>query len=167
MVTEPIPWADRRDVDAPRALPNEREVRGDATLEDAAFFVGWRVVHVRTGEDIGEVREALGMASGEVVAQLGHSDDEDEDDDDGWTVEVDPFSDGHDDYYDDDGDLDEDEEDGFEVIYEDASASASYEYDGDDDDETYDGDEDEYDGDEDEYARNPRRPRDPADVPSS
>ena len=151
MVPEPIPWADRRDVDAPRALPNEREVRGDATLEDAAFFVGWRVVHVRTGEDIGEVREALGMASGEVVAQLGHSDDEDDDDDDGWTVEVDPFSDGHDDYYDDDGDLDEDEEDGFEVIYEDASASASYEYDGDDDDATYDGDEDEYDGDEDEY----------------
>ena len=165
-VTEPIPWADRRDVDAPRALPNANE-RGDATLEDAAFFVGWRVVHVRTGEDIGEVREALGMASGEVVAQLGHSDDEDEDDDDGWTVEVDPFSDGHDDYYDDDdGDLDEDEEDGFEVIYEDASASASYEYDGDEDEDEYDdedGDDATYDGDEDDetYAEEPSTPTGP------
>ena len=167
-VTEPIPWADRRDVDAPGALPNANE-RGDATLEDAAFFVGWRVVHVRTGEDIGEVREALGMASGEVVAQLGHSDEEDDDDDDGWTVEVDPFSDGHDDYYDDDGHLDEDEEDGFEVIYEDASASASYEYDGDEyDGDEYDGDEDgdeddEYDGDEDDeqYAGEPSAPAGP------
>ena len=61
-----------------------------------------RVVDVNTGEDIGTVREALGMASGEVVASLGHTDDDEIDaDDEGWTVEVDPFSDGGDDYYED------------------------------------------------------------------
>ena len=142
--TTPIPWADRCNLDD-GAHPTTQ--RGDETLEDAARFVDWRVVDVNTGEDIGTVREALGMASGEVVASLGHTDDDEIDaDDEGWTVEVDPFSDGGDDYYDDE-DEDEDEGEGFEVIYEDeeAQTSASFE-----DDDEYDGDEDdEYD--EDEY----------------
>ena len=140
-VTPPIPWADRCNLDD-GAHPTTQ--RGDETLEDAARFVDWRVVDVNTGEDIGTVREALGMASGEVVASLGHTDDDEIDaDDEGWTVEVDPFSDGGDDYYDDEDEDDEDEGEGFEVIYEDedAQASASYE-----DDDEYDGDEDaEYD----------------------
>ena len=85
-VTTPIPWSDRCNLDD-GAHPTTQ--RGDETLEDAARFVDWRVVDVNTGEDIGTVREALGMASGEVVASLGHTDDDEIDaDDERWTVEV-------------------------------------------------------------------------------
>ena len=43
-------------------------------LEHAASFVGWRVVRLADGAEVGEVRHALAMAGGEVVAQMGDAD---------------------------------------------------------------------------------------------
>ena len=40
-------------------------------LEAAASFVGWRVVSLADGAEVGEVRHALAMAGGVVVAQMG------------------------------------------------------------------------------------------------
>ena len=45
-------------------------------LEHAASFVGWRVVRLADGAEVGEVRHALAMAGGEVVAQVGDAVDE-------------------------------------------------------------------------------------------
>ena len=96
--------------------------RGDS-LEDAAFFLGWRVVDVNTGAVVGVVKHALAMAGGEVVAQLG---DEEEDEHDAPAGDF-FFSPGDEDDDEDDRDDDEDpwddeeeeeEEDDWEVIYE-------------------------------------------------
>lgn len=108
--SSPLPWADIRNGES------VGNVQGNS-LEDAAFFVGWRVVDVRTGVDIGDVTCALGMAGGEVIAQMGSEEEGDEEDDEGFDVD-DAFLpqgswDGRDvaeDRDDDDGD--------WEVIYE-------------------------------------------------
>jgi hypothetical protein len=95
--------------------------RGDA-LEDAAFFVGWRVVNARTGDVIGDVKHALGVAGGEVVAQMGAEDGDDEDEDDAERADGDfffPPGVGSSSGDDRDGGAGRDADDGgWEVIYE-------------------------------------------------
>ena len=99
-------------------------------LEAAASFVGWRVVRLADGAEVGEVRHALAMAGGEVVAQMG---DADVDEHDEHEPERDFFSSAA--AAEDDRDEDEDEEWGseddedgdWEVIYEGETNEAPFE----------------------------------------
>ena len=139
--TEPLPWhqrpADRperhppetRDVDAAsldRDLGDPSDLGSnpspdstsfsfrDDSLDDAAFVLGWRVVDANTGAVVGDVKHALAMAGGEVVAQLG-DEEEDEHDAPAGDFFFSPPTTADDE---DDRDDDEDDEDDWEVIYE-------------------------------------------------
>ena len=99
---------------------------GFQQLEDAATFVGWTVLNLQDGSIVGEVRHALAMAGGEVVAQMGDSEMDEHDGDDSMGIN-DFFSpafvgaDDEDDRDDDDQEWDEEEFDNdgdWEVIYE-------------------------------------------------
>jgi hypothetical protein len=118
-----------------RAL-DPSSANGFQQLTDAASFVGWRVISLEDGSVIGEVRHALAMAGGEVVAQMGDLEMDEHDLDDELGV-ADLFSpafaargddaafDDRDDDEDDwdeteesSGSFDEDSDDDWEVIYE-------------------------------------------------
>ena len=139
--TEPLPWH-QRPADRPeRHAPETRDVDGasldrdlgdpsdlgsnpspdstsfsfrDDSLDDAAFVLGWRVVDANTGAVVGDVKHALAMAGGEVVAQLG-DEEEDEHDAPAGDFFFSPPATADDE---DDRDDDEDDEDDWEVIYE-------------------------------------------------
>ena len=118
-----------------RAL-DPSSANGFQQLTDAASFVGWRVISLEDGSVIGEVRHALAMAGGEVVAQMGDLEMDEHDLDDELGV-ADLFSpafaargddaafDDRDDDEDDwdeteesSGSFDDDSDDDWEVIYE-------------------------------------------------
>jgi hypothetical protein len=119
--SEPFPW---RRGDEPDDSSSESFglSSGVASLADAARFVGWRVANLADGESVGEVAAVLGMAGGEVVAQMG----EDPGDLDEYSEEYsfgspwggeDDRDDDEDEYFDEE-EYSEDEYPGWEVIYE-------------------------------------------------
>ena len=99
-------------------------------LEAAASFVGWRVVRLADGAEVGEVRHALAMAGGEVVAQMG---DADVDEHDEHEPARDFFSsaaaaeDDRDDDEDEEWGSEDDEDGDWEVIYEGETNEAPFE----------------------------------------
>jgi hypothetical protein len=91
-------------------------------LEAAASFVGWRVVSLADGAEVGEVRHALAMAGGVVVAQMGDADVDEHDEHDSFAHDF--FSaaaadeDDRDDDEDEEWEVGDDEDGDWEVIYE-------------------------------------------------
>ena len=121
-------------------------------LEAAASFVGWRVVRLTDGVEVGEVRNALAMAGGEVVAQMGGADVDEHDEHEpvrAFFSSADAAEDDRDEDEDEVWGLGDDENGDWEVIYEKEDAFEGSEGSADDDEED-DENEDEEEEDEDE-----------------
>ena len=121
-------------------------------LEAAASFVGWRVVRLADGVEVGEVRNALAMAGGEVVAQMGGADVDEHDEHEpvrAFFSSADAAEDDRDEDEDEVWGLGDDENGDWEVIYEKEDAFEGSEGSADDDEED-DENEDEEEEDEDE-----------------